>query len=310
MGYYHYYGSRDYDDALAEFAKAAEQQPNNAEILEAMAFVLRRQGHWEEAAEKMRRSVALDPASTDKVTNLIDTLIRMRRYDEADEWITRAMETMPDNPQLYILRALREFVAGNLEAAKSMIVRTRGRFDMEQLREFEAQIDLAMRDYDQALEDMGQLGSRAYQDTLTYYATKALVYNLKGDSTRAHAYYDSSIACAEQRIERGEENPTLYTELSQGRAFLGDREGATAAINKAVAMMPMSRDALTGADILMNRAITNTMLGNQDAAIDDLEYLLEVPSNLSPAWLRQHPGFDSLRDNPRFQRLMEGKLNS
>jgi serine/threonine-protein kinase len=310
MGYYHYYGSRDYQDALKEFAKAAERQPNNSDIFEAMGYVLRRQGHWDEAAEKLRRSVELDPTSGDKLVSLIDTLIRMRRYEEADHWIARALETLSDHAQIHVMRAVREFTAGDMDAAKSTLARARQRFGMDRLREFEAQIDLASRDYDQALADMGELGSWPHQDTLSYYSTKALIYDLKGDSAQARAYYDSTRAYAEGMIGAGEETHTLHAQLSQAHAFLGDHEDAVASINRAESMMPMSRDALAGTDVLLNRAITNLMLGNEAAAIDDLEHLLEVPSNVSAEWLRQHPGFDSLRDNPRFQALVQAHMSS
>ncbi len=45
-------------------------------------------------------------------------------------------------------------------------------------------------------------------------------------------------------------------------------------------------------------------LGRQDEAIDQLEYLLTVPSYLTVACLRLDPTWDSLRDNPRFQALL------
>ena len=72
----------------------------------------------------------------------------------------------------------------------------------------------------------------------------------------------------------------------------------------------MSRDALSGTDVIISRAIVNMMLGDEDAAMDDLEFLLSVPSNVSPALLRLHPGFDELRTNPRFKKLMEAKVSS
>jgi hypothetical protein len=42
-----------------------------------------------------------------------------------------------------------------------------------------------------------------------------------------------------------------------------------------------------------------------DAAIDQLEYLLSIPSTLNVGFLREHPFWDPLRDHPRFQALLE-----
>jgi len=44
MGFYHYWGHRDYDRALKEFAFTERMQPNNADVVEAIGLVQRRQG--------------------------------------------------------------------------------------------------------------------------------------------------------------------------------------------------------------------------------------------------------------------------
>ncbi len=46
------------------------------------------------------------------------------------------------------------------------------------------------------------------------------------------------------------------------------------------------------------------MVREYDAAIDQLESLLAVPSNTAVPMLRIDPTWDPLRDNPRFQALL------
>jgi hypothetical protein len=46
------------------------------------------------------------------------------------------------------------------------------------------------------------------------------------------------------------------------------------------------------------------MLGEQDAAIDRLEVLLSVPSFLSRQLLQLDPVWSTLREHPRFERLV------
>ena len=46
--------------------------------------------------------------------------------------------------------------------------------------------------------------------------------------------------------------------------------------------------------------------GEPEKAIDRLERLLKIPYLLSPGWLRIDPTWDSLRGNPRFQKLVAG----
>jgi hypothetical protein len=47
------------------------------------------------------------------------------------------------------------------------------------------------------------------------------------------------------------------------------------------------------------------MVGEFDAAIDQIEYLLSMPSELSIPLLRLNPAWDLLRDHPRFKKLIE-----
>jgi serine/threonine-protein kinase len=47
------------------------------------------------------------------------------------------------------------------------------------------------------------------------------------------------------------------------------------------------------------------IVGEYDAAIDQLELLLSIPSPLSVQLLRVDPLWDPLRDHPRFQKLLE-----
>ena len=63
MGYYHYWGHRDYDRALAEFAITARSQPNNADVIEAVGYVQRRQAKWQDALASLKRGAELDPLS-------------------------------------------------------------------------------------------------------------------------------------------------------------------------------------------------------------------------------------------------------
>jgi hypothetical protein len=72
----------------------------------------------------------------------------------------------------------------------------------------------------------------------------------------------------------------------------------------AVELLPMSRDAWRGAFRVEDLARIYTMVGEYEAAIDQLEVLLAVPSPTALGMLRIDPTWNSLRNHPRFQRLL------
>jgi serine/threonine-protein kinase len=72
-------------------------------------------------------------------------------------------------------------------------------------------------------------------------------------------------------------------------------------------MIPISKDAAVGPSLIGNLAEIYVRCGKYEAAIDQIETWLSVPSGISVGLLRVDPIWDPLRTNPRFRRLVEGK---
>ena len=51
LGYYRYYGQRDFTGGLEEFQQAEKGLPNNVDVINAIALIQRRLGHWDEAID-------------------------------------------------------------------------------------------------------------------------------------------------------------------------------------------------------------------------------------------------------------------
>ena len=95
--------------------------------------------------------------------------------------------------------------------------------------------------------------------------------------------------------------------LGLAYAGLGRREEAIREGKEAVRMMPISKDAVMGPELVSYLADIYMRCGEHEAAIDQLETLLSLPGYYMTAnILRIDPLWDPIRSNPRFKRLVEG----
>jgi hypothetical protein len=68
--------------------------------------------------------------------------------------------------------------------------------------------------------------------------------------------------------------------------------------------MPISKDAIDGTDLMINLAIIYAWTGEKDLALKQLTEAAQLPSELNYGWLLLHPYWDSLRGDPRFEKIV------
>jgi serine/threonine-protein kinase len=88
-------------------------------------------------------------------------------------------------------------------------------------------------------------------------------------------------------------------------AALGRKEDALREGRRAVELLPVTQDAMTGAELLRNLAIIYAWTGEKDLGLKQLENLLPLYGPISYGQLRLHPWWDPLRGDPRFEKVME-----
>ena len=98
----------------------------------------------------------------------------------------------------------------------------------------------------------------------------------------------------------------MRSALGATYAALGMDEEAIREGQRAIELVPISKDALGGTTRLADMAAIYVTVGRHDAAVDLIEQLLSIPSGISVPLLRIEPVWRPLFDHPRFKQLIEG----
>jgi len=316
LGLYYYFRHRDYDRALKECELARSGVP--AEAAEAMGWVLRRQGRFDEAIRYQQEAVRLDPRSPGTLQNLAWSFIATRRYEDADGVVDRLLTVAPDFTAASMIKALiQEAWKGETSLAKKVIREARGRFDPKgRVGGRELIIPLLWHNPREALPFLDSLdsdsitggggggGGAVFPKAFLY----AVAHEALGDADQARREYETALPLLAAEVERNAKNRALqHSLLARAYAGLGRREDALRETRHAVEILPISKDHPRGAAIETARAAVEARVGETDAAIEHLRHLLSIPCLLSPALLRIDPQWAPLRADPRFQKLAENE---
>ena len=308
LGYYHYWGHLAYQPALAAFRTAQRLRPNNAELLEGVANVRRRQGAFDEAIASFSQGFELDPRSGIFAFNLAQTLALGDRPAEAEHYFKRTMSLTPDFAAAYWNSArLHLNSEGNvLKAREALHSPTAPDGDAFMLYHA-ALIDIFDRQYDDALRRVASHSADAFDNQWRFVPKaqlRAQIHALMGRPDLARADYNAARVVAERRVRERPTEANFHSALGIAYAGLGRRTEAVSEATRAVELLPVTKEAWRGLYRLEDLARVLVMIGDYDAALEQLEALVSLPGGRSIPFLGPDPVWDPLRDRPRFQRLV------
>ncbi len=303
LGDYYYHGRMDYEVALKKYELALKNQPSNKEVLTLIGAVKRRQGKWEESARFLQKASDLDPLSLDGAFNAAVTLANVRRFPEAELYVNRAIRLAPELHSPHFLKYRLLLAAnGNTKKAREVLEQASASVGPDRFLYDWIWLDILDGRYQQALTRIPKMGS----DTMSYLMSKARIYELMRDTGRMRAYYDSARLILEKRIKKEDQEASAHIFLGVVYAGLGRKQEAIQEGKKAAEeLKPVSKDALDGPGVVKQLAQIYVMVGEYDKAVDRLEYLLSIPSEITIPYLRIDPTWTPLRNHPRFQKLLK-----
>ena len=311
LGYYHYYGQRDFIGALAEFQQAEQSLPNNADVIEAIAVVQRRLGHWDEAIAGLRRAIELDPRDINDYHTLAITYMSLRRFSEALATADRILAWEPAyGPALFVKLGV-FWATGDLQAVEALLANPGTQpLDRGVQALFRRRYAAAIEILSSAVAAKTKRGEPSDDEKLLL----GLSQQRAGDVAAARATYEKAAQDIQRELEKVAPGPpavaSSHAALGWAQAGLGKAASAIAEGQKAMAIYPTSKDPLEGPGIEEGMAYIYALLGDADHAIPILQRLLQIPGGLpplTPALLRLDPIWDQIRNDPRFQELTAEK---
>jgi TolB-like protein/Flp pilus assembly protein TadD len=308
-GWHLYYALRDSQGALAELEIARRGRANDARIFETMGYILRRQGKHEEGLRALEQAVARDPRNLDTIIQLSISYNYLRRYAEEAALLDRAREIAPEDTGIAISRALVDYRAqANPEPLSRFIEQLRRKRPALLGEVADSWFFCALIKHDwagagQALAALPQDGWVEGAVRLGRHFGEGLLARSMHDETRARAAFTAA-RFEQEQIVRTQEDYRALCVLGLIDAALGNKEAALQEGRRAVELLPISKDAMDGAALAVNLAQIYAWAGEEDLAIEQIAAVERVPNDLSYGDLKLHPDWDSLRGDPRFERIV------
>jgi len=307
---HYYWGYLDYDRARVELELAKESLPNDPLPFLLAGFIDRRQSRWEESTKNLERAVELDPQYPLVLEQISRSYTCLRRYADAERVLDRAIAAAPTETGLQTSRGLVELYwhadPRPLSSTIQAILAENPRAP-ENIAEFGLFLSLCQRDFDDAQRALASLPIvGCHEETIPFPQSwcEGVVAQLRGDTAVAHSAFTSARVEMAKLVEQQPSYAEALCALGMADAALGYKDDAIREGRRAAELLPVAKDSVVGALLVQNLALIYAWTGEKDLAFEQLTVAAKLPGFLSYGELRLHPYWDSLRGDPRFEKIV------
>jgi len=314
LGFSQYYGDNDFEAALKEFEIAQRGLPNDADGYLALGAIQRRLGKWSESTASLEKAASLNPKDSWVLQNLSHNYEMLRDFDAANKTIDRGLQINPTGVGLWEIKSkLAIAEKGDLSVAEKAFqtVKSLPMTNEEKLKIASGRADVFLleRKYKEGLRE-----AESFPDDLLAPIPAALCgkYYLIGfarkalqDEAGARAAFLKAKDVVETQLKQSPDAADMRIQLAKILAYLGQKNAALAEAQRATELLPESKDAFGGPEITAGVAEVYCIVGENGRAIEVLDGLLSRPSGVTVPLLKLSPAWDPLRNDPRFQALID-----
>jgi len=307
-----YRGYLDYNGALAELEIARQTLPNDFRIPQLMGYVQRRQGHWEESTQNLKRAAELNPRDIETLRAIAANYWGLRRYAEQKNMLASILTVFPSDAGTKVSLAGVEF---DSKADTKPLHKT---IDSIRATNPTAVWDITIPWLHCALAERDATAAKnaldAHGENLIDLRGEIPFTRSFGEGLIARMTKDEGKARSAFTVARTEQAKIVQAQPNDSRALcalglidagLGHKEDALREGRRAVELLPIEKDPVVGVNLLLNLAMIAAWVGDKDLAFEQLDKSIRLPSPLSYGGLKLFPWWDPLRSNPRFEKLVE-----
>jgi tetratricopeptide (TPR) repeat protein len=306
LGYYYLWAERDHKKALTHLNFAGNHLPNDVEILRAKAAIFEPEGNWKEYIRSLEKAIEHSPRDASNYTDLSLGLWFTRQYEKSVETCNQAIFLSPDETWAYLYKMLTiwSWKGANKESRDALKTVS---MDHEWCLWSWYWQEIGEKNYKAARELLSKTPG-VWVRHKVWARPKAIlsafIYDYLGKTKLANESYRTAKALLEEEIRKYPDDPRYHSTLGIAYAALGFKDRAIVEGQKAVEMLPSSKDAVYGLSHEHDLALIYTMVGDHEAAINKLEFLLSIPSWISANWIEMDIRYEPLRAHTRFQDLL------